>query len=199
MAVATSVMSAAEAEYPLQLEIAYPEGENRFMILVRWLLAIPHLIIVQLLGYAAGVLLIIAFFAILFTRKYPEGMFRFSAGIQRWTQNAYAYILFHNRYPPFSWDEGQYPPVQYTIERREQYNRWLPLIKWLLVIPHLIVLFFLGIVAFLAWVFTFFAVLITGRYPRGAFDFIVGTARWNARAMAYFMLMVDEYPPFSMK
>jgi len=80
----------------------------------------------------------------------------------------------------------------------EELNRWLPLVKWLLVIPHFFVLFFVGIAAFFVAIFGFFAVLITGRWPRGAFDFIVGTFRWAYRVVAYFHLMTDRYPPFSL-
>jgi uncharacterized protein DUF4389 len=89
-------------------------------------------------------------------------------------------------------------PVRLEIDCPEELNRWLPLVKWLLVIPHLFVLLFVGIAAFFVVVFAFFAVLITGRFPRGAFDFVVGTFRWGYRVVAYFHLMTDRYPPFSL-
>src|SRR5262245_59519372 len=131
MATMSAAMSAA-GEYPVRLEIEYPEGQNRWMILIRWLLAVPHIAIVYVLGNLSSIVTVIAFFAILFTRRYPEGLFKLQAGIQRWSSNTWAYILFHNRYPPFSFEDGQYPPVQYSVQRQEQYNRWLPLVKWLL-------------------------------------------------------------------
>jgi hypothetical protein len=89
-------------------------------------------------------------------------------------------------------------PVQLEISQPAELNRWLPLVKWLLVIPHLFVLFFVGIAAFFVAIFGFFAVLITGTWPRGAFDFMVGTFRWAYRVAAYMHLMVDPYPPFSL-
>ncbi len=189
----------ASAEYPVHLEIDYPEGGNRWMILVRWLLAVPHLAIVNVLGSLANVITFIAFFAILFTRRYPEGLFKLAVGIQRWTQNTWVYVLFHDRYPPFSFDGGQYPPVRYSVERREEYSRWMPLVKWLLAAPHYIILFFLFIGAAFVYLWTWIVVLVTGRYPQGPFNFLVGVARWSARVTAYVGLMVDEYPPFSMK
>jgi hypothetical protein len=89
-------------------------------------------------------------------------------------------------------------PATIEVDYPVELNRWLPLVKWLLVIPHFIALFFVGIAAFFVAVFAFFAVLITGRWPRGAFDFIVGTFRWAYRVIAYFHLMTDAYPPFSL-
>ncbi len=198
MATMPTAMSAS-AEYPVHLEIDYPEGGNRWMILVRWLLAVPHLAIVNVLGSLANVITFIAFFAILFTRRYPEGLFKLAVGIQRWTQNTWVYVLFYDRYPPFSFDEGQYPPVRYSVERREEYSRWMPLVKWLLAAPHYIILFFLFIGAVFAYLWTWIVVLVTGRYPQGPFNFLVGVARWSARVTAYVGLMVDEYPSFSMK
>ena len=185
--------------YPVRFDIAYPEGENRFMILIRWLLAIPHLIILSGLRYVALAVVVFAFFAILFTGRHPAGLFRFQVGVLRWNQNVGAYVLFHNRYPPFSFDEGKYPPVTFQVDRAEHYNRFLPFIKWLLAIPHLIILSLLWVITVLLYVFTFLAVLVTGKYPRGPFNFIVGTSRWGARVTAYLMLVVDDYPPFSMK
>src|SRR5215207_10200535 len=89
-------------------------------------------------------------------------------------------------------------PARLEVSYPEELNRWLPLVKWLLVIPHFLALFFVGIGAFFVGIFAFFAVLFTGRYPRGAFDYLVGTLRWAYRVVAYFHLMVDAYPPFSL-
>jgi len=89
-------------------------------------------------------------------------------------------------------------PARMEISYPHEMNRWLPLVKWLLVIPHLFVLFFVGIAAFFVAIYAFFAVLFTGRWPRGAFDFLVGTLRWAYRVTAYAYLMVDPYPPFTL-
>ena len=185
--------------YPLRYDVEYPERLSRLLIFVKWLLAIPHFLILYALGVVVYVIEIIAFFAILFTRKYPRGLFDFAVGVARWNANVGAYVgLLRDEYPPFSWDLGKYP-VTYEVDYPEQLNRWLPLIKWLLAIPHYIVLALLFIVALLFWVIAWFAILFTGRFPRGMFDFIVGTLRWNYRVTAYVVFMRDEYPPFSLK
>jgi len=112
---------------------------------------------------------------------------------------AYAFLLQRDEYPPFSGEPGQYP-LTLEVEYREDLSRWLIFVKWLLAIPHYIVLAFLGLAASVAVLIAFFAILFTGRYPRGLFDFVVGTARWWVRVNAYaHWLMTDRYPPFSLK
>ncbi|MFN8586048.1 MAG: DUF4389 domain-containing protein [Dehalococcoidia bacterium] len=199
MATMSATMSSESADYPVHLQVQYPEGGKRWMILVRWLLAIPHLAIIYVFNNVSNVITLIALFAILFTRKYPEGLFKLQLGIQRWSQNVWAYVLFHDQYPPFSFEDGQYPPVRYTVERQEQYARFMPLIKWLLAIPHYLVLIFLIVGAAFAYLWTWVVVLATGRYPQGPFNYLVGVQRWGARVSAYVGLMVDQYPPFSLK
>lgn len=189
----------AIADYPVRFEVMYPEGQNRWMILIRWLLVLPHTIVLAFLGLAALVVGFIAWWAILFTGRYPEGMFKFVVGVNRWSNNASAYMLFHNAYPPLSMDEGVYEPMLYTVERQERYSRLLIFVKWLLAIPHLIVYYFLAILAEIVFLVMVIAVLITGRYPRGMFDFLVGIGRWGARLNAYVGLLTDRYPPFSMQ
>jgi hypothetical protein len=190
----------AVAGYPVRFDVEYPEGGNRWMILVRWILAIPQLIIADLLGNLAQLLAFFAFFTILFTRRFPRGMFSLAVGCLRWTYNVYAYVLFHDQpYPPFSFDAGRYPHLVFEVPPREEYSRWLPLVKWLFAIPHFVVLALLGLIGFFVYLYVIVAVLITGRYPRGAFDYLVGVGRWSARVGAYIYLLVDEYPPFSLK
>jgi hypothetical protein len=142
--------------------------------------------------------LIIAFFAILFTRKFPQGLFDFTVGVFRWNANVSVYsLLMRDEYPPFSWDQGIYP-VTFEVDYPDELNRWLPLVKWILVIPHMIVLSVLWIVVAVLWIVVFFAILFTTRYPQGLFNFIVGVLRWTNRVNAYYYLMRDEYPPFSL-
>lgn len=185
--------------YPVSFDVEYPESPNRWLILIRWLLAIPHFIVLYLLGIVAFVIWIISFFTILFGRSYPEGMYNFVVGVLRWQQNVMSYVLFLDGYPPFSMSDDAYAPVTFAVERPAEFNRWLVLIKWLLAIPHIIILYLLQIVGFLAFLWLFFGVLITGSYPRPAFNFLVGVGRWNARVTAYLYFLVDAYPPFSMK
>jgi len=191
-------MSTAESTYPVTFDIAYPERMSRWLIFVKWLLIIPHLIILYALMLVAEVLTFIAWFAILFTSRYPKGMFDFVVGINRWQNNVDAYVLLlRDEYPPFSLSAGQYP-VTFDIEYPEKLSRWLIFVKWLLIIPHLIVILLLGIVYMITLVIAWFAILFTGHYPKGMFDFAVGLLRWGARINAYFLLMRDEYPPFSL-
>ena len=190
---------AAAPGYPVRYDVEYSAELSRWLIFVKWLLAIPHFIILWALGIAAAVIGLIAFFAILFTKRYPRGLFAFVVNVNRWSTNVDAYTgLFRDEYPPFSWEPGQYA-VTYEVDYPEELNRWLPLIKWLLVIPHIIVLYFLFIGAFVAWVIAWFAILFTKRFPRGLFDFIVGIRRWQYRVNAYAGLLRDEYPPFSFR
>lgn len=199
MSMEPTAVAAPAPGYPLRFDVEYPERLSRLLIFVKWLLAIPHFIVLYFLGIIAELFLLIGFFAILFTKKYPKGLFDFVVNVYRWNANAVAYTaLMRDEYPPFSWDAGQYP-VTFEVDYPEELNRWLPLIKWLLAIPHMVVLFFLYIVALVLWVLAWFAILITGRFPRGMFDFMVGAMRWQYRVTAYAYLMRDEYPPFSMK
>jgi Domain of unknown function (DUF4389) len=189
------------SDYPVTFDIEYPERLSRWKIFVKWLLAIPHFIIVYLLVLVAGVLEFIAFFAVLFTKKWPRGLFDFTVQIYRWTANVYAYAvtLQRDEYPPFSGDAGQYP-LTFDVEYDDNLSRWQIFVKWLLAIPHYIVLLFLGLAASVVVFIAFFAILFTGRYPRGMFDFVTGVARWWFRVQAYaFWFMTDRYPPFSLK
>jgi hypothetical protein len=185
--------------YPLRLDVDYPEQLNRWLPLIKWLLAIPHLLIVYALINVAYIIQIIAFFAILFTTKFPQPLFEFVVNIYRWQMNVSAYTgLMRDEYPPFSWEPGLYP-VTFEIEYPENLNRWLPLVKWILAFPHYVVLFALFIAAAVVLLIAFFAILFTTRFPPGLFEFNVGVLRWWQRVNAYVYFMRDEYPPFSLK
>ncbi|MEZ4504107.1 MAG: DUF4389 domain-containing protein [Dehalococcoidia bacterium] len=190
----------APGSYPVRFDVDYPTATGRWLILVRWILAIPQLMVANVLQSLARVLAFIAFFIILFTKQYPEPIFRLVVGASRWNYNVMAYILFHDSpYPPFSFDDGAYPYLHFDVQRAAEYNRWLPLVKWLLAVPHLLVLAVLGFLAVLVWFYAVLAVVVTGSFPRGAFEFLVGVGRWSARISAYLYLQVDQYPPFSMR
>ena len=199
MSVETAV-AGAPGGYPLRFDIEYPEQLSRWLIFVKWLLAIPHFLILSALGSVASVITYIAFFAILFTGRYPRGLFDFVVNIYRWQENVFAYhALFRDEYPPFSWEPGKYP-VTFEVDYPEGLSRWLIFVKWLLAIPHIIVLIFLYVVALVVWVIVWFAILFTGRFPRGLFDFLVGVSRWGLRVNAYaFLLLRDDSPPFSLR
>jgi hypothetical protein len=198
MATATMAM-AQEGPYPVRLEILeipYPENLSRGLVLVKWLLAIPHLIILYFLTYAYYLTSLIAAVAILFTTQYPRGLFKFNVGVRRWQANVNAYTwLLRDEYPPFSFDPGQYP-VAFEVDYPENMNRFLPLVKWLLAIPHVLVLLFAGTIALIFAIIAFFAILITGKYPQSLFNFVVGRLRWYERAWNYIFFATDVYPPF---
>jgi len=198
MSVETAI-AGAPGGYPVRFDIEYPDRLSRWLIFVKWLLAFPHFLILYALGAVAAVITFIAWFAILFTKRYPRGLFDFVVNVNRWNANVLAYYgLFRDEYPPFSWEPGNYP-VTYEVDYPEELSRWLIFVKWLLAIPHFIVLMFLYIAAFVAWFIAWLAVLFTGRFPRGLFDFIVGVVRWNYRVNAYTNLLRDDYPPFSLR
>jgi hypothetical protein len=178
--------------------VQYDAEQSRWLVFFRWLLAIPHLIILYLLGIATSVVTFIAFFVILFTKKYPEELFRFVVNVNRWSANVTAYaMLLRDEYPPFSWEAGEYP-VTFDVEHPEELSRWLPLVKWLLAFPHYLVLFALFIGAFFALIVAWFAILFTKQMPEGIHSYLVGVLRYSMRVTAYTNLMRDEYPPFGM-
>ena len=188
------------------------DGElNRGLWLVKWLLLVPHLVVLCFLWLAFTVLTVVAFFAILFTGRYPRSIFEFNVGVLRWTWRVWFYgygALATDRYPPFRLGPEPDYPATLDIPYPERLSRGLVLVKWwLLAIPHyLVVAFFVGS-GFVLWRFggglvTLLALiaavvlLFTGGYPRGIFDFVMGMNRWAFRVAAYATLMTDDYPPF---
>lgn len=189
-------MAIQPGAYPLRFDVQYPEKLSRWLIFGKWILAIPHLLIISVLGNLQGVITIIAFFAILFTKKFPRALFDLYVNISRWMTNVGAYVsLQRDEYPPFGWEPGRYP-VTYEVDYPQELSRWMIFVKWLLAIPHFVVLGFLYVAAFFVVIVAWFAILFTERYPRGLFDFSIGVTRWGFRVVAYAFLMRDEYPPF---
>jgi hypothetical protein len=193
----------ATSTSPVQVDLDAPLEVARWRPLVHWLLAIPHLVIANVLGQVSQVVAFISFFAVLFTTRIPEGLFNFQVMTMRYSFRAYSYALWMREpYPPFEFPMTAEDPgtdaARVSVEYPERLNRWLPLVKWLLLIPHYIVLVFLGIGAFFVIIIGWFAVLITGRWPEGLRNYVVGVIRWGARVEAYLFFLRDEYPPFSL-
>ena len=206
----------AGASYPVQYDVDYPDRElNRLTTFFRIFMAIPIAIVLGTLSgegatwadnsgdtwrfgaATAGLLFLGPLLMIVFRQKYPRWWFDWNRELLRFENRVGVYLaLLDDRYP--STDEHQAVRLELPYPDAERdLNRWLPLVKWLLAIPHYIVLFFLWIAAFFVVVFAWFAILFTGRYPRGLFDFVVGVGRWTNRVTAYaFILVTDEYPPF---
>jgi uncharacterized protein DUF4389 len=196
-------LAALPPGYPVDVTGQLDPELSRWMWLVKWLLAIPHLVVLFFLGIAYFVVTVIAFFAILFTGRYPRDLFEFNAGVLRWTWRVdfYAYgVLGTDRYPPFSLERADDDPAMIEVPYPERLSRGLVLVKWwLLAIPHYVVaLVFRWLIAILVF-FAAVALLFTGRYPRGIFDLVLGMNRWVFRVAAYATLMRDEYPPFRLE
>ncbi|MHB8575886.1 MAG: DUF4389 domain-containing protein [Dehalococcoidia bacterium] len=180
----------------LRFDVEYPEHLSRLTTFFRGILAIPQLIVLYLLGAAAGVVTLIAWFAILFTGKYPLSLWNFSMMCMRWGARVGAYyLLMRDEYPPFG--EGTYP-VTFELDYPGSLSRWKIFLKGLFLIPHFILLYILIVVAMIVMLIAWFAIIITGKYPRGLFNFMVGVSRWGHRVNVYANLLTDAYPPFSM-
>jgi Domain of unknown function (DUF4389) len=210
--------------YPVRIEGRLDTGLSRWLWLVKWILAIPHYVVLAFLWLTLLVLTIVAFFAILFTGRYPRGIFDFNLGVLRWTWRVafYSYgVLGTDRYPPFTLEDVPEYPARLEVAYPEHLSRGLVLVKWwLLAIPQYIVTgIFLGGGSYAAaqvdewfWgigfetgligvlvLFAGVALLFTTRYPSGLFDLVLGLDRWVARVAAYVLLMRDEYPPFRLE
>jgi hypothetical protein len=195
--------------YPITLEGELDENLSRWLWLVKWLLIIPHLIVLVFLWIAFVVVSVVAFFAILFTERYPRGLFDFNVGVLRWTWRVafYSYsALGTDSYPPFTLKPVPGYPARLEVAYPERLSRGLVLVKWwLLAIPHYIVVAFFdggfgrfwgpGLIGALV-LFAAVVLLFKRRYPRDMFDLVMGMNRWTFRVVAYAALMRDEYPPF---
>ncbi len=197
--------AAGEASgYPVHFDVDLGDRKiANWRALVHIFMAIPHFIIIGALSFVQRILLFISFFAVLFTRRIPSGIFGVQAMVVRYSNRVTSYVvLLTEEYPPFEFstatdDPGGYP-ARTSVDEPEQLNRWLPLVKWLMAIPHFFVLALLVIGAFFAYIGGWFAVLFTGRMPEGIGNDLVGVGRWTTRVTAYILLLRDEYPPFSL-
>jgi hypothetical protein len=192
------------SSYPATFALDPPERIANWRPLVQWLLAIPHMLVVGVLGYVAELVAFISWLAILFTGKQPDGLAGIQRMYQRYQMRTWAYVGFQlEDYPPFSFsmtdaDPGDYAGLRVDFRTAEEgRNRGTVLIRLLMVIPHVIVLSLAWIAGFLAVLAGFFAVLFTGRWPEGLRSFVLGLMRWQLRFNSYFFLLNDEYPPFS--
>ena len=202
-----------ENVYPARLRVDYPDRLNRVSTLFRLFAAIPILILLSSVsggvwewGYdngktaaasAGGLLFFGPLLTILFRQKYPRWWFDFNLQLSRFSTRVSSYLaLMSDRYPSTDEDQSVHLDLEYP-NVKEDLNRWLPLVKWLLAIPHYLVLFFLTIAAAFAVIVAWFAILFTGRYPRSLFTFVEGVMRWWLRVEAYMLVLTtDRYPPF---
>ena len=201
--------------YPLTFSVDYPDRElNRLTTFFRLFMLIPIAIVLATVAHvtvgeagdkggdfvtAGGLLFAGPLLMLLFRKKYPAWWADWNRELIRFTNRVYIYwYLMDDTYP--STDEQQSVHLDFATPNGEELSRGLPLVKWFLAIPHYVVLLFLHIAAFFVTVFAWFAILFTGRYPQGAFNFVEGVFRWSNRVVAYaFILVTDEYPPFSLE
>lgn len=215
-------MTESPSTYPVRVDAAPLPTASRGLWLVKWVLLIPHIVLLLFLWVAFMLVTVIAFFAILFTGRYPRGLFDFNVGVLRWSWRVsyYGYgVLGSDRYPPFTLAETPDYPAHLSVAYPERLSRGLIFVKWLLAIPHFLVLsVFIGGALWLgdrsgtenAWdggansagliallvVIAAVVLLFTGRYPTAIYDFVLGMNRWVQRVAAYTGLMTDSYPPF---
>jgi hypothetical protein len=205
--------------YPVRLTIDFQEQHSRLTTFFRLALVLPIAVIFAVLtvgaaetsydesgevasttggGITTG-LFLATLLMLVFRKRYPRWWFDFALELTRFSTRIGAYLgLLTDRYPSTVEEQSVHLHIDYPEAERDL-NRWLPLVKWLLVIPHYLVLIVLSVAAFVAVVIAWFAILFTGRYPRGLFDFVVGVTRWWLRVQAYaFLLVTDRYPPFSL-
>jgi hypothetical protein len=200
--------------YPLRLRGELDQTLSRWLWLVKWLLSVPHLVILLALNIARFASTVVAGFAVLFTGRYPRGIFDFNVGVMRWSWRVYFYafgVLGTDKYPPFTLDSREDYPADLHIDYPERLSRGLVVVKWwLLAIPQYVIVAamtsggiafgrnsggtvpLLGILVLVAAL----ALAFTGRYPSGLFNFAMGINRWVYRVHTYASLMTDQYPPF---
>ena len=195
---AASPPADAAAGYPARLDIEYHEPLNRWLPLVKWLLAIPHYILLFILYFAAWFAVIAAFFVVLFTRRYPPGLFAFLLGVMRWHERVTAYVyLMTDEYPAFALEPVPADTVTVNVDYPENgVDRWRPIVAWLLAIPYVFVASIITYVAQILVFFAFFAILVTRKFPAGMFDIVLVSQRWLLRGYAYAIFMVTRYPPW---
>ncbi len=209
-------MAIESADYAARLEVDYPEELDRLTTFFRLIWIIPIAVIGALVstsgsvttvneagevvnrtGGIGGGLAVATALMIVFRRRYPRWWFDFVRELTRFENRIFAYLaLLTDQYPSTVEEQAIHLEIDYPEVKRDL-NRWLPLVKWFLAIPHYFVLGFLFLLTFFAVILAWFAILFTGRYPRGLFDFVVGVGRWGLRVEAYaFLLVTDQYPPF---
>jgi hypothetical protein len=186
------------ASYPVRLEVDYPDRPlNRLTTLVRIVWALPVVVILELLGSVTTAPVALS---LLFRRKYPRWWFDWNVELSRFSTRAWAYLLLlRDEYPSLDAEQAVHLEIDFP-NAEQDLRRWMPLVKWLLAIPHYVVFLLLLVVVVVVVTVAWFAILFTGRYPRVLFNLVVGTMRWGARVGGYVALLVtDRYPPFSLE
>lgn len=193
-------MSMAASTYPFGLEVDGPTTQSRLTVFFRLFMVLPHAIVLLVLGIVTGLFTLLAWFAILFTGRYPAGLQGFVINVTHWSTRVSAYAwLLTGQYPPFAMGPDVNYPARLLAEGQiEGRNRLTTFFRYFMLIPHIIVIYFLILAAEVVLLISWFAALFTGTVPAGLHSFLVGVLRWQTRANAYGALLTDQYPPFSM-
>lgn len=184
--------------YPVTFEVDYTEGRSRLTALVRWVLVIPQVVLLYIYGIAAFVAVVIAWFAIVITARYPKGLYEFVAGFLRYATRVVGYaVLLCDPYPPFNGSQDPPYPIRLIFDGPlERYSRLKTLLRVILAIPILILRYVMNLLLEIGAVAAWFMILITGKMPRGLFDLMVLANSYTARSDAYLFLLTETYPPF---
>ena len=192
-------MTFQQINYPVTYEVDTPETLSRWLWLFKWILVIPHLIILSILGFVALIAVFFAWFAIIFTGKCPRGVFDFVLQVMRWNARVGGYLShFTDEYPPFSMDALPEYPVRLDVPYSDHSDRLTVFFRAILYIPHYIILGILASVIWLVMLVHIVIVVFTGKPNTGVLRFLVGYNRWNTRVSMYLLLATDKYPPFSL-
>lgn len=187
----------AASEYPVDVDGQLLPEYSRFMPLIKWLILLPHYLVLMVLGIGAAFVALVAFFATLFTAKYPEGLWNYMVGVHRWGLRVMAYhMLITDTYPPFTLQETPEDTIQLKARYPERVSRWRPFFAWLIVIPYAIVASLIYFVAQICSIFAFFTILFTRKVPASLFGVIRNAFAWSIRSGFYSYWMSTEYPPF---
>lgn len=186
--------------YPVELVGYYEERPNRFLWLIKWLLVIPHSVVLWLFSLPTILTIPLSWLIVVIIGRYPSLLWAYHAGLLRWNWRVdfYSYGAgATDRYPPFSFESRDDYPADIYIDYPERSSRLTALFRWLLAIPHWIIVYFLDLIAGLLVFFALLVLLFTGRYPESMFLIIMSMNQWMYRVSAYSALLVDQYPPFS--
>jgi hypothetical protein len=199
-----SQLTASSPDYPVTAGLDAPFEVARWRVIGNWVLAIPHVVVLYVLQIVAQIVVFLAWFAVLFTGRMPAGMGAFIAGVHRYQWRVGTYLMFlREPYPAFGVPSGYADPggdpAWLHIAPPGNYSRLAVLFRIILAIPQLLFGFVVGIVAYFALIVAFFAVLITGRWPEGLRRFVLGVQFWAVRFNAWYALLADPYPPFSIE
>jgi len=208
-------MNSLEQNYPAKLTIDFPEKLDRFTTFFRIIMAIPILIILSLISGSSenhelsenvrlvynsgGILFLATVLMIVFREKYPKWWYDWNIALLKFSTRVASYLfLLRDEYPSTDEEQAVHIEIPYPDVKKDL-NRWLPLVKWFLAIPHYIILVFLYVAAIICVIISWFAIVLSAKFPKGIFDFIVGVIRWTIRVSAYaFLLTTDKYPPFTL-